>query len=130
MSKAEQITVTMSREHALAVIHGLEMYQRVSMGAWRYVADYAAGEHGLLCDEANLAETLRKALTPDMHPNAHKGIGGASQRAKLACEVQATMRQVIALKEGGGGVWRYDPLSYSGEPMPKAEVTPATGGEK
>lgn len=122
---AELITVTMTKEHAMAVIHGLEVYQRVSMGAWQAVADYAGDEHSKWVD--GIAETLRAAFTPTMHPNGHKGISNASSRAKLTYEVQGILRQLIAMHEGHErhSVWHNDPLNYSGKPLPTAEIATA-----
>lgn len=123
----ETITVTMTKEHALAVIHGLEMYQRVSMGAWTYVADYAGAEHGICWGPGNpecaaLAERLRGLLTPTMQTNQHKGIGNASERAKLTYEVQAQMQQAIAKHEARYGVWNNGALKLTGKPLPTVEI--------
>lgn len=127
---SELLTITMTKEHALAVIHGLEIYQRVSMGHWSWVAEFISAEHGKW-DEASrevadaLTTTLRVAFTPDMHPNAHKGIGGASDRAKLTYEVQGKMRQAINQHDGVDNVHSYGPLELSGKALPVAKVEDA-----
>lgn len=131
---ADRLTVTMTKEHALAVIHGLEMYQRVSMGAWRYVVEYMSAEHcewseQSRADAEQLEAILRTMLTPAMSPNQHKGIGGVSQRAKLTYEVQAQMQQAIAKAENRYGVWNNGALSLTGEPLPESILHALAGQE-
>lgn len=124
------LTVTMTKDHAMAVNVALEFLERASMGDWRDVAATILEEHGgyQLPDFSErvdmLAEHLRAAITPDMHRNAHKGIANASKRAKLGYEVQSQMKQAIAKYEqhGSQSVWHYGAMSYTGLPLPTVSM--------
>lgn len=128
MSDHYQLTLTPT--HARAMIRALELFQRTSMGHWRFVAEAILGEHSSDPHNAELAdqiaETLRCKLTPDMSPNQHKGIGGASMDAKRVYEIECVLRQQIARQEhhGSHSVWHHDPLKWSGDEMPTCEVKP------
>jgi hypothetical protein len=126
----ETVTITMTRDHAWVVQDACEMLMRMKLGQTimptELMLEWPNGdmtwyEYCLRRDVAKSALTtfLTAVGCPEGTPK--------DDTEHMAYEIYGTIRHALYLADGGDpngwGVAAQEPLSESGRPMPKCEVT-------
>jgi hypothetical protein len=131
-------TLTISKEHAYAVLAALELYERIAMGQTNEISNQFEGKNDSWENQRAkgldaVLEHLKRILFPDLEQNAYYGIMSekSGKQAHLCYEVFCALRHCVShnenpLKPGEmPTVWHDKPRLFPSKvkPEPKCEAS-------
>lgn len=126
--------LTLDEEQAKVLIDALDLYARLRIGQIEEVG-HTFRFRGAADPDKELEQfeqvdaackELKRAMFPDLHPNASYGIGSQKtpKDAQVAWEIHGVVRHRMAwdkTPKGGMQVWFDETMKYSGVPLPTIE---------
>jgi len=128
----------LSSRQARLIVKILDLYLRLGMGHWEVLAEELSILHDLdfpIHDDSNIVFRLLMEMKREVTGHSYGGSYGCAHPkvhvdAKVACELETVLRQVIARAENmQGTTWSHDPLRISGEPLASCQFVPTEDDE-
>jgi len=127
-------TLTLSKEHAHAVLNALELYERIAMGQTQEIARCFKNKNDTWQNQRAkrlepLLEELKRILFPDLPTNGYYGIMSerSGKQAHLCYEIFCSLRYCVAhnetpLKSGEiPTVWHDIPILFPSQVKPEPQ---------